>query len=212
MATIIGAGRMATGIGTRFVAGGGSVTLVDRDPAKAEETARQVQAAAQKGAAVSTAPFGSPIRDEVVVLAVPYSALAEVVRQYAPQLAGRIVVDITNPLNETYDDLATPPGISAAEEVAKLVPEARVVKAFNTTFAGTLVAGQVAGEPLDVFLASDDADAKAQVAELVRAGRMRPLDVGPLKRARQLEGLGLLHITEQPKLNTNFGSAVKIIS
>lgn len=212
MATIIGAGNMAGGIGTRFVAGGESVTLVNRDTAKAQETAQQVQAAAEKGATVSTAPFGSPIRDEVVVLALPYSALAEVVRQYAPQLAGKIVIDITNPLNATYDDLATPPGSSAAEEVATLVPHARVVKAFNTTFAGTLVAGQVAGEPLDVFIAGDDADAKARVAQLVRAGGLRPLDVGPLKRARQLEGLGLLHITEQFTLNTGFGSAVKIIS
>lgn len=212
MATIIGAGNMAGGIGTRFVAGGESVTLVTRDTAKAQETAQQVQAAAEKGATVSTAPFGSPIRDEVVVLALPYSALAEVVRQYAPQLAGKIVIDITNPLNATYDDLATPPGSSAAEEVATLVPHARVVKAFNTTFAGTLVAGQVAGEPLDVFIAGDDADAKARVAQLVRAGGLRPLDVGPLKRARQLEGLGLLHITEQFTLNTGFGSAVKIIS
>lgn len=210
--TIIGAGKMALGIGTRFVAGGESVTIVDRDPARSQETAEQLRTAAGKGATVTTASYGSPITGDVVILALPYSALAEVVRQYAPQLAGKVVVDITNPLNATGDDLATPPGTSAAEEVASLVPQARVVKAFNTTFASTLVAGKVAGEPLDVFLASDDANAKAQVALLAQAGGLRPLDAGPLRRARQLEGLGLLHITQQFKLNTGFGSAVKIIS
>jgi len=87
-----------------------------------------------------------------------------------------------------------------------------VVKAFNTTFAGTLNDGEVAGQPLDVFLAGDDASAKARVAQLVQAGGLRPLGVGPLKRARQLEGLGLLHITQQNSLNTGFGSAVKILS
>lgn len=212
MATIIGAGNMARGIGARFAAGGEAVTIVDRDPAKAQQTAEAVRAAAATSATVTTAPFGSPIRDEVVVLAVPYPALAEVVQQYDAQLAGKIVVDITNLVNATYDDLATPSGTSAAEEVASLAPRARVVKAFNTTFSGALVAGQVAGQPPVVFLASDDADAKARVAQLVQAGGLRALDAGPLKRARQLEGLGLLHITQQFQLNTGFGSAVKIIS
>ncbi len=87
-----------------------------------------------------------------------------------------------------------------------------MVKAFNTTFAGTLEEGEVAGQPLDVFLAGDDADAKARLTKLLLAAGLRPLDVGPLKRARQLEGLGLLHITQQAALNTGFASAVKIIS
>lgn len=88
---------------------------------------------------------------------------------------------------------------------------AKVVKAFNTTYAGTLLAGEVAGQPLDVFIAGDDDDAKSKVAELVRDGGMRPVDTGPLSRARQIEGMQLLHIVTQGTLGTHWGSAVKIL-
>jgi predicted dinucleotide-binding enzyme len=84
--------------------------------------------------------------------------------------------------------------------------------AFNTTYAGTLLAGQVAGQPLDVFIAGDDADAKAKVAQIVTDGSMRAVDTGPLSRARQIEGMQLLHIVTQGKLGTNWGSALKILS
>jgi predicted dinucleotide-binding enzyme len=84
------------------------------------------------------------------------------------------------------------------------------VKAFNTTFAPTLVAGEVAGQQLDVLIASDDAAAKRKVAQLVSDGGLRPLDVGPLRRARQLEQLGFLHIAIQQPLGLGFGSAIKL--
>ena len=107
--------------------------------------------------------------------------------------------------------LAVASGTSGAEEIAKATPAgAKVVKAFNTTFAGTLVAGQVAGHSLDVLIAGDDADAKAATSELVSSGGLRAIDAGPLQRARQLEALGLLHMALQFTLNTGFGSAVKI--
>jgi 8-hydroxy-5-deazaflavin:NADPH oxidoreductase len=122
------------------------------------------------------------------------------------------VVDISNPLNQTFDALATAPGTSAAEEVATTTTGARVVKAFNTTFAPTLVEGQVAGQPLDVLIAGDDEEAKETVAQLARDGGLRAIDVGPLERARQLEGLGFLGITLQQPLGLNFQSAWKLIS
>lgn len=110
------------------------------------------------------------------------------------------------------DGLVTPPGISSAEETAALVPaETPVVKAFNTTFGNTLVAGQVAGQELDVLIAGDDDQAKETVADLVASGGLRPIDVGPLRRARQLEHLGFLHISLQDRLGTGFGSAVRFI-
>ena len=99
-----------------------------------------------------------------------------------------------------------------AQEIADKVPGARVVKAFNTTFAGTLAAGEVDGHPLDVFLASDDEEAKATVRRLVEDGGMRPVDVGPLAHARQLEGAGYLHIAVQASLDTGYGSALKIVA
>ena len=94
---------------------------------------------------------------------------------------------------DTFDGLVTPLDSSAAEELAAKLPSgAKVVKAFNTTFAGTLVAGEVAGQPLDVFIAGDDDEAKETVAGLVRAGGLNPIDAGPLRRARELERLGFL--------------------
>jgi hypothetical protein len=86
-----------------------------------------------------------------------------------------------------------------------------VVKALNTTFASPLVAGQVAGLPLDVFLAGDSPAAKAQVAALARDGGMRPVDTGPLRRARELEAFQLLHMTLQGPLGLDWASAVKLL-
>jgi hypothetical protein len=96
--------------------------------------------------------------------------------------------------------------------VATATTGARIVEAFNTTFSGTLVEGQVAGQPLDVLIAGDDEEAKKAVARLVRDGGLRAIDVGPLERARELEGLGFLGIALQQQLGLNFQSAWKLIS
>jgi NADPH-dependent F420 reductase len=206
--TIIGTGNMGRGIATRVLAGGHGVTLLDRDGAKSEALAGEL------GGSAGAGTVGDGIPDEVVVLAVPYEAAAPLVRQYGEALSGKVVVDITNPVNwETFDDLVTPPDSSAAEEIEKDAPEgARVVKAFNTTFAGTLVEGSVAGQPLDVYVAGDDAGAKETVAQLVRDGGLVAIDAGPLRRARQLEGLGFLGMTLQQPLGLNFSSAWKLVS
>jgi NADPH-dependent F420 reductase len=211
--TIIGAGNMGRGIGHRIVAGGHSVTIVDRDAEEAQQLMGELRGASEGGATVAAAEPGAELRGEVVVLAVYYPGNLEIARDLGDRLAGKVVVDISNPLNQTFDGLATAPGTSAAEEVAQSAPAgARVVKSFNTTFSGTLVEGQVAGQPLDVFIAGDDEEAKETVAQLVRDGGLRAIDVGPLERARQLEGLGFLGITLQQPLGLNFQSAWKLIS
>jgi NADPH-dependent F420 reductase len=211
--TIIGAGNMGRGIGTRLAAGGHSLTFVDASPETAEKTAAEVRASAKKNVKVSTASLGSAELGDVVVLALWYGTNIEIAKQLGAKLAGKVVVDIANPLNSTYDGLATAPDSSSAEDVARAIASgAKVVKAFNTTYASTLLAGEVAGQPLDVFIAGDDADAKSKVAELVRDGGMRPIDTGPLSRARQIEGMQLLHITLQNTLGTNWGSTIKILS
>ncbi len=210
--TIIGAGNMGRGIGTRAVAGGHSVTFVDANPEVAEKTAADVKAAAKNGAKVSTSSLGDVKLGDVVVFAVWYGTNIEIAKQLGSKLAGKVVVDIANPLNSTYDGLATAPDSSSAEDLARSIAAgAKVVKAFNTTYAGTLIAGQVDGKPLDVFIAGDDADAKAKVAQLVTDGGMRAVDTGPLSRARQIEGMQLLHIVTQGTLGTNWGSAIKIL-
>jgi len=209
--TIIGAGKMGKGIGTRVVVGGNDVELIDSDPEAAQSLAEELARAGSGSAARGES--GGRLGGEVVVLAIPYGVVADTVAQYSAQLPGRVVVDITNPVDfAAFEGLVTPPESSAAEEIAKLVPDGTpVVKAFNTTFGRTLVPGEVAGQKLDVLIAGDDQAAKQKIATLVEAGGLRPIDVGPLRRARQLEQLGFLHISLQDRLGTGFGSAVKFL-
>jgi len=137
-----------------------------------------------------------PVTGDLVVLAVPYPAVDDVLAKRGEQLAGKIVVDITNPLNfQTFDSLTVPADSSAAAEIAAALPQSRVVKAFNTTFAATLASGAVGDLTTTVLIAGDDNDAKSQLADLVTAGGLRAIDAGSLRRARELEAFGFLQIT-----------------
>src|SRR5215213_9597094 len=137
-----------------------------------------------------------PVTGDVVVLAVPYPAVADVLSQRGDELAGKVVVDITNPVNfETFDSLVVPADGSATAEIAAALVESRVVKAFNTTFAATLASGRVGEQPTTVLIAGDDADAKALLAGIVTASGLGAIDAGSLRRARELEALGFLQIT-----------------
>ena len=204
--TIIGTGNMARGIATRALAGGNAVTLLGTSADKAQALAGELSGDVRAGA------IGDPISGDVVVLAVWYQVLDDVLGRYAGQLDGKVVVDITNPVDpQTYQPLDLAAG-SVAQEIAQKVPGAKVAKAFNTTFAGTLVEGQVGGQPLDVFVASDDEDAKGVVRRLAEDSGMRLVDAGPLAIARQLEGAGYLHMAIQGDLGTSYGSALKVVS
>jgi 8-hydroxy-5-deazaflavin:NADPH oxidoreductase len=205
--TLIGTGNMARGLGSRVLAGGHDLTVVGKDEQRAEAVAADLGGQGRVGTGVE----GDPIEGEVVVLAVYYPDARAAVEQYADQLAGKVVVDITNPVNATFDGLVVPPDGSATNELAGLAPDARFVKAFNTTFAGPLTQGEVDGQPLDVLIAGDDEDAKAQVAALARDGGLNPIDVGPQARARELKATGLLHMAVQNTLGTGFASALKIV-
>ena len=138
----------------------------------------------------------TPVTGDIVVLAVPYPALDAIVGARREQLAGKIVVDITNPLNfETYDSLTVAADGSAAAELAADLPESKVVKAFNINFAATLAAGTVGDQPTTVLVAGDDVQAKSAVIDLVTGAGFQALDAGTLRRARELEALGFLQIT-----------------
>jgi 8-hydroxy-5-deazaflavin:NADPH oxidoreductase len=206
--TIIGTGNMSRGVGSRALAGGHTLTVVG----KGSESAQAVAADIGGDGSVKTAVIGEPLEGDVVVLAVYYPDARAAVEQHADQLAGKVVVDITNPVDESLDGLVVPSDGSATQELAGLAPGARFVKAFNTTFAGTLTAGEVSGHKLDVLIAGDDDEAKATVAGLARDGGLNPIDAGPQKRARELEALGLLHMALQNTLGTGFASTVKIIA
>ncbi len=139
--------------------------------------------------------------------------MTAIVNEYGDKLSGKIIVNITTPFNATFDGLAIAPDTSAAEEVAKAAPAgAKVVNAFSTNLAGTLVAGQVAGHPLDVCIAGDDAQAKAVMAQLVDAGGLRALDIEPLQRARQLEAMHFLNVMLKSKLDKPWMSAIKVLT
>jgi predicted dinucleotide-binding enzyme len=191
--TIIGNGNMARGIATRALAASKTVEILGQDAGKAQALA------AELGADVASGTTAQDPQGSIVVLAVPFDAAKSVVRTYGAALAGKTIVDITNPVNfETFDSLVVEPGTSAAEEIAALAPAgASVVKAFNTTFAGTLVAGASDGQPLDVFIAGDDDAATRAVSGFASAAGMRPLVVGQLKRARELEGFQFVLMTLQ---------------
>ncbi|GIJ22911.1 NADPH-dependent F420 reductase [Micromonospora lutea] len=170
--SILGTGNMGSAIAGVVEKGGNTVQLIGKDAAN------------------------QAVTGDIVVLAVPYPALREIVAQRGDQLAGKIVVDITNPLNfETFDSLVVPADSSAAAELAAALPNSRVLKAFNTTFAGTLASGTIGGQPTTVLIAGDDADAKARLAEVVTAGGLKAIDAGSLRRAREMEALGFLQLT-----------------
>jgi 8-hydroxy-5-deazaflavin:NADPH oxidoreductase len=144
---------------------------------------------------LNTSDGDKPVTGDIVVLAVPYPAVEAVLAERGDSLAGKIVVDITNPLNfETFDSLVVPADGSATAVIASALPESRVVKAFNTNFAATLAAGAVGPLTTTVLVAGDDADAKAQVSGIVEAAGLQAVDAGALSRARELEAIGFLQI------------------
>jgi len=188
--TIIGTGSMAGAIAALAAKGGRSVQVLARDADAAAALAGSLEGA-------TSGTVGDDLASEIVVLAVPYSAVAELLATYAGRLDGTVLVDITNPLDfSTFDSLVVAPDASAAAEIAAAVPGARVLKAFNTTFAGTLASGSVGdAQPPTVLIAGDDASAKAELAAIVTDGGLRAVDAGALSRAREVEALGFLQLT-----------------
>lgn len=201
--SIIGTGNMARGIATRLIAGGHAVELHARETEKGETLAREL------GDNAKAVAMGSPL-GEIAILALPYDAITDVAAEY-DNFAGKTVVDITNPVDFSTFELIPEAGTSGAEEIAKIMPDARLVKAFNTTFAGTLMSGTAGGFPLDVFIAGDDDTAKQAIAGLVRDGGMRPIDTGALKNARHLEGIQLIHMATQDQLGGGWMSAITFV-
>jgi len=203
--TVIGSGNMARGIGARAVAADYDLQILDRDANKAAALAEEL-GAGEAGA------VGDALTGEIVVLAVPFEAASDVVSLYAGALDRKVLVDITNPVDfSTFAGLTVPIDTSGAQEITKAAPTGtRVIKAFNTTFAGPLVNGEVDGEVLDVLMAGDDDDAKATLAAFVEAAGLRPIDVGGLSMAHWLEGLGLIGMAVAAE-SGNWGRIIKFL-
>lgn len=184
--TIIGTGNMARAIAGVVSAGGASVQVIAHGDASA--------VAPIDGATVEA--HGTAIAGDVVVLATPFGAIDDIVSTYGDQLAGKTVVDISNPVDfATFDSLVVPAGSSAAAEIAAKLPASSVVKAFNTNFAATLASKSVDSLATTVLVAGDDDEAKTALIAAVDAGGVRAVDAGSLKRAVELEALGFLQLT-----------------
>ena len=143
--------------------------------------------------------FGSSDKAEnlgdLVIMAVPFSALESIASQYKEELKGKIVIDISNPLNfDTWDELVVPADSSAAQLLQSWLPNSKVVKGFNTTFAATLQSGKIGDLPTTVLLASDDQEAKGTIKGALAGSPLRVFDAGALKRARELEVTGFLQM------------------
>ncbi|AQP48581.1 diguanylate cyclase [Tessaracoccus aquimaris] len=165
--TIIGGGKMGKAISNLVTTGGNTVEILTRSDAV------------------------TAVTGEIVVLAIPFGAVDDVLARRADEFAGRIVVDITNPVDfDTFDSLVVPADSSAAAELQAKLPQSKVLKAFNTNFAATLESGKVGDATTTVLIAGDDQDAKQSLADIVDASGMKALDAGPLKRARELEAIG----------------------
>lgn len=196
---IIGSGNMARAIGTRAIAGGHRVRIADREASKAASLA------ADLGAGATGEALAEVGEADVVVLATPYRGSLEIAREWADRLSGKILIDISNPVDfATFDRLVTPPGSSAAEQIAEAAPAASVVKAFNTAFAGRLADSG----PLDVFIAGDDERACTTVATLCEDGGLRPVKVGGIGHAGALEAFQLLHMKVQDQIDGGWMTAI----
>ena len=186
---IIGAGNVGRSLAGAFVDAGHSVTVASRDP---EDTG---SVAAATGANVAESNAAAAAASEIIVLATPFSSVPEIAAEIADAVSNKIVVDATNRMSFGADGPDIDTTTSNAEELATLLPGASVVKAFNTLFASNQNDPVTDGVQLDGYVASDDDAARTKVLDLVASIGLNPVDVGPLSRARQLEGLAFLNIT-----------------
>ena len=170
---IIGKGNVGTALANGLESAGHEIKFGHKDPSEP---------------VVDAAKWG-----EVVILAVPFSAVKDVAKQIAPTVDGKVVVDVTNVLGSNWE-LAIGFTTSGAEELQKLLPKAHVVKAFNTVFAGNMNTGKLSTGQLSAFIAGDNADAKEIVMKLAKDIGFEPVDTGPLNSARYLEPMAVLLI------------------
>ena len=212
--SIIGSAGMAATIGGLASKAGHTVEVMSRDAAKARALAEQI------GAGATTGTFGAAPAGDIVILAVPYPVVLDVVKQYGEALAGKLIIDITNPIKSDFSGFLIAEDTSGAQEIAKAAPaNADIVKAFNTQTAHVLAAGSVGGRrlELDVFIAGDDAQAKARTSAFIESLGLRPMDVGQLPMARTLEHacmlmVGLINHSLNHSLNrTNIALGVSLL-
>lgn len=186
---VIGTGNVANALGPMFAEQGHTIVYGSRDPAR--DSVREL-VAKTGGAASATLPADAAAGADVVMIAVPWDAVPDVVRGLG-DLSGKIIIDPTNPRIVGDDGLRDwAHDTSNAQIIQDLAPGAHVVKAFNTMNWRTMVDPLATGGPVSVPVVGDNAAAKAFVVELVAAIGLEPVDLGPLRYARMVEGMYLL--------------------
>jgi hypothetical protein len=203
---VIGAGNVGRALAASFVQAGHQVVIASRDPRDATE------AATATGAEASPSVRAAAKAADLVVLAIPFASGPDVAANIRDVVAGKPVVDVTNRMSFGADGIETDTTTSNTEELAAMLPGARLIKAFNTLFASNQSDPSVDGVRLDGFVAGDDAYAKATVLDLVASIGLNPVDVGPLVRARQLEALAFLNISLQLAHNGAWRSGWKLVA
>jgi NADPH-dependent F420 reductase len=204
---IIGAGNVGRALATSFGRAGHQVVITSRDAHHASDLAATVD-----GATTAPSPRAAAKGADVVVLAIPFASAAEVAVNLRPVIAGMPVVDVSNRMSFGANGVEMDTDTSNAEELAVLMPEAKVVKAFNTLFSSNQADPILDGVRLDGFVAGDDVAAKTRVLELVSSIGLNPIDVGPLVRARQLESLAFLNIALQISNNGTWRSGWQLVA
>ncbi|MEH3171108.1 NADPH-dependent F420 reductase [Enterobacter quasiroggenkampii] len=185
---VIGTGKMGSGLASALVAAGHETFIGARDLNKADALAKQIGQGAQSGSVATAAKSA-----ETIVLALPYASIKEVIAQ-AGDLTGKVIIDITNPVSADYKELTVGLTTSAAEEIQKLAPGAKVVKAFNTIFSSLLSSEVRKGKKLQVFIAGDNSIAKRTVADIAESIGFEPVESGPLSNSRFIEPVGEMNI------------------
>jgi predicted dinucleotide-binding enzyme len=185
--SIIGAGNVGRAVASSATRAGHVVTITSAG----SESAQSV--AAETGATASTSNLDAVRNADLVVLAVPVSAIPELAAEVGDALAGKPVIDATN--RPTPDPSGATGPTSLAEEIQAQLPKARVIKALNTVFASRQAEPVVGGIAVDGYVAGDDAEAKGRVLDFLETLGFRPIDAGPLVNARTLEGMAWLNIS-----------------
>jgi hypothetical protein len=203
---VIGAGKMGATFAKRLGDAGHDVFITSR---KIDEANQVAQSTPGKVKAVRQSELAKAV--DVLIAATPYPQQAEAIRA-SGDITGKIIVDISNPLEGDMSGLVVGHTTSAAEEIAKTLRGARIVKAFNTIFQNVLATAPANGQT-QVFYAGDDAEAKATVRQLIESLHFEPIDAGPLRNARLLEPLAMLtiYLGYVGKLGTGVAPTIRII-
>lgn len=210
---IIGAtGNMGMAIAKSLAKGPYRLLLFGHDKEKLDAVKESVLSS---NPSVELECMGCPVdaswEADVIIPAIPYGAEKSLVEKIKSVATQKIVISISNPLNESYDGLQTEPGTSAAEELQKLLPSSKVVKAFNTTFAADFSQPVINGQQVDAFIAGDDEEAVNVVKELVTTAGFNPIVAGNLKQSRTLEAIQLMLIQLTIKNKYNWLAGFKIL-